>query len=300
MRFPLTNGLTVLIANEGVPHSEAALAARVARMRRMLDDPDARFSGSAALAELNALRAYAGERHDLVAERCEILSMIGTIVSRSAATDRTVGLEAFAALMTLGEADMRPAARRMLDHYIYAELAGIQAALPGEAERHSVAADQYGQAAVLADELPEYDDDQRAATREKQAYHLHEAERYAEALAVNSDVLASGERLFGTDDPRLRAVLTNLAQNLYRLGRKAEAEPYLVRVQAIAEAGADLSTLQDVLFQRGVLNYELGRAGTAIALMRDRIERLEAAGDAEVLAVAKRDYDELKRRLRSG
>lgn len=296
----MTEGLIVTIVNGGVPRNEDALTARIARMRGTLDDSNARFSGRAAIAELNALRAYADKRSDLLAERREILSMIGTIVSRAASIDRTVGLEAFATLMTLGADDTRPASRRVLDHYTYAELAHEHAAITGEGASHSVAADQYEQAAILADDLSEYDDDQRAGIREMQGYELHEAERYAEALAVNLGVLALGERLFGMYDPKLRSVLTNLAQNLYALGRKGEAESYLIRVQAIAEAEGDLRTVQDILFQRGVLNYELGRSDQARTLMRDRIDRLEVAGEAKLISVARLDYAELKLRLLSG
>lgn len=288
---------TVVIDNEGAPASDAVLAARVARMRRTLDDAGARFSASAAIAELNALRAYVGKRSDLVAERREILSMIGAIVSRAPLMDDEDGLEPLATLMTLAEGDARPAKRRLLDHYTYAELARGHAAVPGHGASHSLAADQYGQAAALADGLPDYDDDQRAGMREKQAYELHEAERYAEALTVNLGVLAQGERLFGAQGPKLKTVLTNLAQNMHALGRRAEAEPYLVRVQGIAEAEGDLRTVQDMLFQRGVLSYELGRASEARALMRERIARLRAAGETELLEAARKDYDELEQRL---
>ncbi|WP_182084065.1 tetratricopeptide repeat protein [Aureimonas sp. ME7] len=289
--------MVVAIEDAGQPSGETDFRTRVERMRATLDDANARFSASAAVAELNALRAYAGTRPELLPERREILSMIGAIASRSSLMEFEDGLEPLRELMILGEGDTRSPKRRLNDHYTYAELAAGQAWLPGHSGGHALAAEHYGLAAALADGLPDYTDDQRAGMREKQAYELHEAGRYEEALAVNRDVLSEGERLFGAEDAKLKTVLTNIAQNLHAMERKAEAEPYLVRVQGIAEVGEDIETVQDMLFQRGVLAFELGQPAEARAFMRERIARLEAAGDPELLATAKEDYAELERRL---
>jgi tetratricopeptide (TPR) repeat protein len=287
----------IAIENKNAPASDAELTGRVAGMRRILDDSNARFSASAAISELNVLRAFIGERPDLLPERREVLSMIGAIVARSPLMDFEEGLKPLEELMTLGAGDERPAKRRMLDHYTYGELAGGYAQTSGNKAQHALAANQYEKAAALADELPDYNEDQRAGIREKQAYELHEAGRYEEALAVNLDVLPRGERLFGTGSPKLKTVLTNIAQNLHALERRQEIEPYLIRVQTIAEDGNDLQTVQDMLFQRGVLSYELNRMEKARELMLDRIARLQAAGEAELLATARQDYEELEKRI---
>lgn len=287
---------SVVIERRGAPAGDAELVARVARMREILDDAGARFSASAAVGELKVLRAFAGARPDLLPRRREILSMIGAVVSRARLMDAADGLEALAELMRLADGDDRPIRRRMLDHQAYAKLAADDAATPGHAASHALAADQYGQAAALADGLPDADD-RRAALRERQGYELHEAGRHGEALAVNLRVLAVGERLYGPRDPKLRVVLTNLAQNLYALGRKAEAAPFLVRVQRIAEAQGEVKVAGDMLFQRGVLAFELDRPDEARALMRERIDRLQAAHETELLATAREDYEELERRI---
>ncbi|MEF2070069.1 tetratricopeptide repeat protein [Consotaella aegiceratis] len=287
----------VAIEVEGAPADDAGLRERVARMRGYLDDEDARFDAIAAVSELTELRAYAGDRSGLLAERREILSMIGSVVSRSATIPFEDGLEPLAEIMTLEAGDDRPVKRRMFDHYAYAELASDYATLPGHGASHDLAAEQYGKAAALADQLDGFDDNQRAGMRQKQAYELHEAGRYDEALSLNQGVLETGERLFGPNDPQLITVLTNIAQNLHALGRKPAAEPYLVRVQTIAEAEGDLETVQDMLFQRGVLSYELGRFDEARSFMRDRIDRLRTADETELLATAMEDYEELERRI---
>ncbi|XYD11936.1 hypothetical protein R1A27_32785 (plasmid) [Methylobacterium sp. NMS12] len=279
------------------PASDADLIARVTEMRRILDDANARFSATAAVAELRTLRAFVGVRPDLLTERREILSMLGAVVARAPLMDDADGLRPLAELMRLPDGDARPAARRLRDHYTYAQLASRDAKIPGRAAGHALAAEHYGRAAALADGLSNYTEDQRAGLREKQAYELHEAGRFDEALAVNQGVLATGERLFGALDRKLKTVLINLAQNLHALGRKGDAEPYLVRVQAIAEGEGDLSAVQDMLFQRGVLAFELSRPEEARTLMRDRIELLHAANETDLLATARADYDELERRI---
>lgn len=149
----------------------------------------------------------------------------------------------------------------------------------------------------MADHYDGYSDDQRAGVRQKQAFELHEAERYEEAYVLNLDVLARGEKIYGKSHPNLTTVLTNLAQNLHAMGRRQEAEPYLVRVLAIAEAENDIEIVQDLLFQRGVLAYELGRKEDAKSFMQARIERLRAAGEETRLATAEEDYEELLRRI---
>lgn len=288
---------TVTIEALGAPMDDAQLRKRVALMSGRLEDEEVQFSGTDAMAELKVLRAYVGEKRELLNERREILSMMGRVTVGSALLGYEDGIEALAELATLTDGDDRPLGRRLMDRYVHAELLGAYATIPGNSASHSLSAEQYGKAALLADAYSGYSDDQRAGVREKQAFQLHEAKRYEEALALNLDVLSRGERLFGKSHPKLKTVLTNLAQNLHAMGRKQEAEPYLIRVLEIAEAEDDLETVQDMLFQRGVLAYELGRTDDAKSFMQSRIERLRTAGDTAQLATAEDDYEELLRRL---
>lgn len=288
---------TIVIAEQAVPTDDAQLRKRVAVMGDSLENESIQLSGTDAMAELKALRAYVGKRADLLGERRQILSMIGRVASRSSILPYEDGIEALAELMTLTEGDDRSAKRRLGDRYLYAELLGAYATIPGYSASHALSAEHYGKAAVMADRYDGYSDDQRAGVRQKQAFELHEAERYEEAYVLNLDVLARGEKIYGKSHPNLTTVLTNLAQNLHAMGRKQEAEPYLVRVLAIAEAENDLDTVQDLLFQRGVLAYELGRKEDAKSFMKTRIDRLRAAGEETRLATAEEDYEELLRRI---
>ena len=288
---------TVTIEALGAPTDDTQLRKRVALMSSRLDDEEVQFSGTDAMAELKVLHSYVGEKRELLDERREILSMMGRVTVRSALLGYEDGIAALEELATLGEGEDRPLGRRLMDRYVHAELLGAYAAIPGNSASHALSAEQYGKAALLADVYSGYSDDQRAGVREKQAFQLHEAKRYEEALALNQDVLSRGERLFGKSHPKLKTVLTNLAQNLHAMGRKQEAEPYLIRVLEIAEAEDDLETIQDMLFQRGVLAYELGRMDDAKSFMQSRIERLRAAGDTAWLATAEGDYEELLQRL---
>lgn len=289
--------VTIAIERQGVPADDAQMRARVALMSSRIEDENVQFSGTDAMAELKILRDYAGKRKDLIGERRQILSMSGRVTSKSAILPYEDGLDALAELVTLTDGDDRPLARQIGDRYLYAELLGAYATIPGNSASHVLSAEQYGKAARMADTYEGYSDDQRAGMRQKQAYELHEAKRYEEAYRLNLDVLVRGEKIYGQSHPNLTTVLTNLAQNLHAMGRKQEAEPYLVRVLAIAEAANDLETVQDLLFQRGVLAYELGRNDDAKSFMKTRIEHLRAAGDDGRLATAQEDYEELLRRI---
>jgi tetratricopeptide (TPR) repeat protein len=288
---------TIIIEKQGAPANDAQLRQRVTLMRSRVDDENVQFSGTDAMEELKVLRAHVGKRQDLIEERRDILSMIGLVTSRSSVVPFEDGIDALTELMTLADDDRRPLKRQLGDRYLYAELLGGYAKIPGNSASHALSAEQYGKAALMADRYDGYSDDQRAGVRQKQAYELHEAKLYEQAYTLNLDVLARGEKIFGKSHPNLTTVLTNLAQNLHAMGRKQEAEPYLARVLAIAEADNDLDTVQDLLFQRGVLAYELGRKEDAKAFMQTRIERLRAAGEDARLATAQEDYDELLRRL---
>ena len=142
--------------------------------------------------------------------------------------------------------------------------------------------------------------DQRLGIRQQLGYVLHEAKRHAEALEVNVPLLADGERLHGKDDDNLRGLITNIAQNLHALGRKSEADPYFVRAIALAKASGKIWNEQDLLFQRGVLAFELGRHDEARRLMRERIDLLVKNNRTKLIEGAREDLTILEGKIRRG
>lgn len=290
------------MAENAVRHIELDLAPvddddfrqRLAQIRSYVDETGALFSASEFTEELTRLRNYTGDRSELLTERREVLSMLGSIASRSPSMPWEAALEPLGMLMALDGKDDRPLERQMLDHYVYAGALGDYAAETGDIAKHRLSAEQYGQAAALAERLDEYDDDQRLGIYADQAYQLHEAQLYEQALEVNMTVLSRKERL---DQGQMGSVHVNIAQNLYSLGRLSEVEAYLIRAQEIAEADDDLSRVQNMLFQRGVLAFDLGEMDRARALMQERIERLAADGEPDWLDIAREDYEELERRI---
>jgi tetratricopeptide (TPR) repeat protein len=276
----------------GGPADDGELRQRVVLMGARLKDENSTFISRDLMVELEVLRAYVGTRSELLSERRDILSMMGLVALRSAVLAFEQGTEPLAELMALGEADNRPLALRIADHHTYAELLAGYASMPGNESSHALAAEHYGKAALLADDEDSgVTDGEIAAIRQKQAYELHEAKRYGDALAINRNVLSRFEKVDGHSDANLVWVLTDLARNLHALGRKDEVEPYLIRAQTIAEAADDLRTVQDILFQRAMLAYELGQIQKAYSFLQDRIDRLREAADTEYLAKAKEDYE---------
>lgn len=163
--------------------------------------------------------------------------------------------------------------------------------------RYDLAIDSYRKALPMLDADPEIDDDQRLGTRERLAFCLHEAKRYAEARAVNDEVLARGEALFGPESAKLITVITNLSQNAYELGDHAAARRLLERRLALATRHDDEEHVDGSLFQLGVLAFEQGRPQEAEAFMVKRLALAEASGDAERITAARRDLAILHQKL---
>ncbi len=140
-------------------------------------------------------------------------------------------------------------------------------------------------------------DSQRLSLRGDLGYCLHEVGRYADARAVNRALLDDAARVFGPGDRRLLPVLVNLAQNDYDLHEPEAARADLDRMLALATALHDAGHVDTALFQLGVLAYEGGRADEARRLMGHRLALAEASGDADRIHAARRDLDELERKL---
>nr|WP_255699320.1 tetratricopeptide repeat protein [Luteimonas sp. Y-2-2-4F] len=144
---------------------------------------------------------------------------------------------------------------------------------------------------------PAVSEDQRLGTRERLAYCLHEAKRYDEAMEINREVLAGGERLFGADSDKLLVVIANLAQNAHALDRPDAARSLLERRLDIATRWGHEDVVDDSLFQLGVLAFETGDVAEAEAFMTRRLDLANASGDARRIANAQNDLDVLAEKL---
>jgi len=174
------------------------------------------------------------------------------------------------------------------DHYF---LAGVASDL----KDFPTAAEHYGKAAEFAATAPGFDANQRLGIRERHAFALHETKRFADAYEANVALLADAEQHFGADDHHLSTVLVNTAQNLYALGRLAEAERYLQRCLALARAREDLEREQDLLYQLAVVCGEQGRPPDARAHLAERVQILEKIGQPRRLEAARRALEHFDR-----
>lgn len=257
----------------------APLRARMAAIRALLRDPAAAVDAAALIAELQRSLVPLRGRADARAELREILILMGMAECRCSELGRARDLLAEGLAMEQGAgADPGDLTR---DHYFLASVATNLKNFP-------LAALHYGKAAEHAANAADFALDQRLGIRERQAYALHEAKRYEEALSVNQALLDEGERLLGRDDHRLGTVLVNAAQNLYALRRIPEAAPYLERALAMAEALNDVEREQDLLYQLAVLASEQGMASKARAYLALRVTRLEKGAPGKQLEAARR------------
>jgi tetratricopeptide (TPR) repeat protein len=258
----------------------------VAAMRALVHGGSARFGAPQVVADLQRLMHGARARADAQAELREILILMGVVeCQRGELAKARDLLRAGLDIAAAEPADQNQLAR---DHYF---LAGVA----GDMRDFQTAAEHFGKSAELARTAPGFETTQRLGIREKHAFALHEAKRFAEAYAVNYALLEDAERHFGADDHRLGTVLINAAQNLYALGRLPEAERLLQRCLGVARAREDVEREQDLLYQLAVLAGEQGRPAAARAHLIERIKNLEKAGTAERLEAARRGLEHFDR-----
>jgi tetratricopeptide (TPR) repeat protein len=271
--------------------SLADLNARVEALKAEIYDPDTIFSRSQKLAELRTLVEHAKSRADASDALRDSLLMIGLVESKGGETENVVKAcrEAFA----VEGASPLPAERSARAHHMFAD--------------HLKDLGEYAEAAMhyrLGIEsmklAPVFTEDQRLGSGQDLGYVLHEAGKYQEALDNNIEVLSGGERLHGQDNPLLRSVVTNIAQNLHSLGRKSEAEPYLRRALAMARAAGEVWHEQDLLFQLGVLAYETGDNDAARRHMKERIDVIKKHDRSDLLDSATEDLKILEEKNSKG
>jgi len=143
--------------------------------------------------------------------------------------------------------------------------------------------------------------EQKLGIREEIGYALHEAGRFAEALAHNRQLLADAQSAFGSAaDQRLSGLINNLAQNAYELGEHAQAQAWLQQRLALGQALQDTDIVLDSLFQLGVLAHETGQPAEARALFQQRVDIARAKDDEDLLEGALATLAEFEEREQQG
>ena len=262
------------------------LRQRVAELRSSLPGPAANYDPSALTTELQELLTSARLLSDARPELRQLLIQLGRAEFKrgdlAKARDHLIDGLAIDAGMA---ADANELTR---DHYF---LAGVA----GDLKSFQTSAEHYGKAVEFSKAATDFDANQKLGIRERFAFALHEAKRYADAYAANLELLGDAERLFGPEDHRLSTVLINTAQNLYALKKLAEAQTYLQRALDIAQARSDIEREQDLLYQLAVLVSEQGRAAEARAYLAERVERLEKRGPGKLMEAARRSLEHFDR-----
>ena len=159
------------------------------------------------------------------------------------------------------------------------------------------AATHYRTAARLMAAQQRLTESQRLGVRQSLGYALHKSGAYEEARSVNLSLLEDAERVFGTKDPRLTGVLSNLAQNEYELGNLAVAENYLQRRLGLARDSKKFAIELDTLFQLSVLAFERSNENEARRLMSERLDIARSRGDSFDVKAAGKSIAELDRRI---
>lgn len=276
------------------PASVEELRTRLSTLAAKLYDSTDTFSASAMIAEIDALLAYAKGKPGAETQLRDGHMMVGLLEEKRQRPVQAVA--AFKRGFAVAGAAPQEPLRALWDNFHLADLAR-------EDQDWLLAAKHYEAAASHMAGLTQFADTQRFGLISDQAFVLHEAGQYADALAVNQRLLADAERILSPTDADLRPVVINIAQNLHALGRKAEAEPYLVRALAIVRASKNVWYEQDLLFQTGVLAFELGRPADARKAMLERIDvinRCDHPDKAMLLLKAREDLAFLEDQISGG
>ncbi len=259
---------------------------RVAELRASLPGPGTDYDPFPLANELQELLNSARVRSDARLELRQLLILLGKVEFKRG--DRAKARDLLIDGLAIDAGAAADANELTRDHYL---LAGVA----GDLRSFQTAAEHYGKAVEFSKTATDFDANQRLGIRERFAFALHEAKRYAEACAANLELLQDAERLFGAHDHRLSTVLINTAQNLYALKKLAEAQSYLQRALDIAQARSDIEREQDLLYQLAVLASEQGKAADARAYLAERVERLEKRGPSKLMEAARRSLEHFDR-----
>jgi tetratricopeptide (TPR) repeat protein len=271
--------------------SREQLVSEVAKMRAIVYDANARFSRSAMLADLRRLLAAATQRTDSHDAERDLLLMIGLVESKGGEPKEVIA--AFERALPIVAEPALSDERLARTHVMLADHLKDQ-------KDYARAADHYRHGIAHMGKSAAFTEDQRLGIGQHMGYVLHEAGRYQDALDTNRTILAAGEKLHGATSPVLRTVVTNIAQNLHALGRKSEAEPYLQRALMLARAEGSVWNEQDLLFQHGVLAFELGDHAAARRHMLERLAVIKRAKRDDLVAGATEDLRILDEKITRG
>ena len=270
--------------------SAEQFARRFNPLRDTVYDAGAMFSGSAMSEDLSALQPLAEGLGAGSTELAELLWLQFVVFGKRQMDDEglPLGLRALAIRTALG--NLTPS-DRYAQHYAIGESAL-------RAEDYNTAIEHLRQSAHWADhEGATLSIDQKLGIREEIGYALHEAGRFAEALAHNQQLLADALAAFGSDtDARLSGLINNLAQNTYELDDHTRAQHYLQQRLALGQALKDDSIVLDTLFQQGVLAHESGDGALAHTLLKQRVAIAQAGGDEDLIEEAEAALAELAER----
>ncbi|MEO7887993.1 MAG: tetratricopeptide repeat protein [Polaromonas sp.] len=290
MKWSLARWLTDRTAAPKAATPAEQFAQRFNPLRETVYDADAMFSGSTMSEDLAALRPLAEGFGAESTELAELLWLQFVVYGKRQMDDEglPLGLRALAirtAPGKLGPSD------RYEQHYAIGKSAL-------RAEDYDSAIEHLRQAAQWADhEGATLSIDQKLGIREEIGYALHEAGRFAEALAQNQQLLADALAAFSSEtDARLSGLINNLAQNAYELDDHAQAQRYLQQRLALGQALKDDGIVLDTLFQQGVLAHESGNGALAHTLFQQRVAIAQASGDEDLIEEAEATLAELAER----
>jgi tetratricopeptide (TPR) repeat protein len=267
------------------------LLREVEKVREVVYDYDARFSRPQMLENLRDLLKNAEKIGGAPATERDLLLMIGLIESKGG-TPQDVTEALSRALKITAEPPLTE--ERLARTHV---LLGDNFKDAGEYAR---AAEHYAASIGHMAKSREFTEDNRLGIGQDLGYVLNEAQKYQAALDNNIAVLSGGEKLHGTESPLLRSVITNIAQNLHALDRKAEAEPYLLRALALARADEREWNEQDLMFQLGVLAFELGDNEKARRFMQDRLAFVKRINREDLIEAATEDLEVLEDKIKTG
>jgi len=262
------------------------LRQRVAELRASLRGSGANYDPLPLATELQELLSSARLRSDTRPEMRQLLILLGRVEFKRG--DLPKARDHLIDGLAIDAGVAADANELTLDHYF---LAGVA----GDLKSFQTSAEHYGKAVEFSKSATDFDANRKLGIRERFAFALHEAKRYAEAYAANLQLLEDAERLLGPGDHRLSTVLINTAQNLYALKKLAEAQTYLQRALDIAQARSDIEREQDLLYQLAVLASEQGRAAEARRYLAERVERLEKRGPSTLMEAARRSLEHFDR-----
>lgn len=264
------------------------------RLRRTVYDAKSMFSGSRMSADLAALQPLAEAVGADSDEMADLLWLQFVVFHKRQQDTEGLPLGLRALAMRAAKGGLTPT-ERYEQHYAIGESAL-------EAKDYDTAIEHLQQSAHwAAHEGVTMSTEQKLGMREEIGYALHEAGRFAEALAHNRQLLADAQAAFGFgSDRRMSGVINNLAQNAYKLGKHAEATTWLQQRLALGQALEDTDIVLDALFQLGVIAHEKRRTAEARAFFQQRVDIARAQDDEYLLEGALATLAEFEERNQQG